>query len=89
MSEKSGSWKDEIYRILPGLGDGRARIDHPVIRDLVNTYLVRSLDGTALRFSIPVLLAVPVIVPGPGSDGAVGAVIDAIKAAVHERGSAR
>ncbi len=87
MSEKSGSWKDEIYRILPGLGDGRARIDHPVIRDLVNTYLVRSLDGTALRFSIPVLLAAPVLAPGPGSDGAVGVIIDAIKAAVHgERG---
>jgi len=83
----SGSWHDVIYRILPGLGDGRARIDHPAIRDLVNTYLIRSLDGTALRFSIPVLLTAPVFAPSPGSDGAVGVIIDAVKAAVHgERG---
>ena len=66
MSRRGDSWQDEIHRILPGGGDGRARIDYPAIRNLVNTYLVRSLDGTALRFSIPVLLTAPVSGPGPG-----------------------
>ena len=44
MSRRGDSWQDEIHRILPGPGDGRARIDYPAIRNLVNTYLVRSLD---------------------------------------------
>ena len=83
MSRRGDSWQDEIHRILPGPGDGRARIDYPAIRNLVNTYLVRSLDGTALRFSIPVLLTPPVPEPGPGGDGTVGVIIEAIKAAVH------
>ena len=69
MSGKDSSWQDEIYRILPGLAGDRVGIDYPVIRNLTNTYLVRSLDGTALRFSIPVLLTAPVPEPGAGGDG--------------------
>jgi len=83
MSRRADSWQDVIHRILPGLGDDRARMDYPVVRNLANTYLVRSLDGTALRFSIPVLLTVPVPEPGPGGDGMAGVVIEAIKTAVH------
>ena len=56
MSGTEGSWQGQVHRIVAGIGDGRARIDRGVVRDLVNTYLVRSLDMTALRFSIPVLL---------------------------------
>ncbi len=82
MSGTEGSWQGEVHRIIPVLGDGRARIDRQRVRDLVNTYLVRSLDTTALRFSIPVLLTAPVAMPGPGADGAAGVIIEAIKAAV-------
>ncbi|NLA31333.1 MAG: hypothetical protein GX880_05870, partial [Methanomicrobiales archaeon] len=82
MSGKDGSWQGEIYRILPGLAGDRVGIDYPVIRNLTNTYLVRSLDGTALRFSIPVLLTAPVPEPGAGGDGMAGAIIDAVKAAI-------
>ena len=86
MSGKDGSWQGEIYRILPGLAGDRVGIDYPVIRNLTNTYLVRSLDGTALRFSIPVLLTAPVPESGAGGDGMAGAIIDAVKATVpHER----
>lgn len=82
MGEKGGSWQGAIHQILPGLGDVRASIDHLVVKDLVNTYLVRSLDGTALRFSVPVLLTAPVPEPGAGGDGMVGVMIGAIKASV-------
>jgi len=82
MSTTEGSWQGEFRRIIPCLSDGRARIDRQRVRDLVNTYLVRSLDTTALRFSLPVLLPAPAGAPGPGSDGAAGVLIEAIKAAV-------
>jgi len=81
MSGTGDSWQSQVHRIVADLGDGRARIDLPAARDLVNTYLVRSLDRTALRFSIPVLLTAPVP-GGPGADGATGALIEAVKAAV-------
>lgn len=81
MSGTGDSWQSQVHRIVADLGDGRARIDLPAARDLVNTYLVRSLDRTALRFSIPVLLTAPVP-GGHGADGATGALIEAVKAAV-------
>jgi predicted ABC-class ATPase len=87
MSEPNEHWNDQINRMLPDLGDNRARADLRVVRNLVNTYLVRSLDGTALRFSIPVFLSAPL--PAglrgdlSGADGAIGIIIDAIKEAVH------
>ncbi|HOI58586.1 MULTISPECIES: P-loop domain-containing protein [unclassified Methanoculleus] len=82
MSGTEGSWQGQVHRIVAGIGDGRARIDRGVVRDLVNTYLVRSLDMTALRFSIPVLLRARPGASGPGADGAAGVIIEAIKAAV-------
>lgn len=82
MSGTDDSWQGQVHRIVTGLEDGRARIDRGAMRDLVNTYLVRSLDTTALRFSIPVLLAAPAGASGPGADGAAGVIIEAIKAAV-------
>ena len=82
MSTTEGSWQEEIHRIIPCLGDGRARIDRRRVRNLVNTYLVRSLDRTALRFSLPVLLPAPAGASGPGADGAAGVIIEAVKAAV-------
>ncbi|WP_342770799.1 MULTISPECIES: P-loop domain-containing protein [unclassified Methanoculleus] len=82
MSGTDGSWQGQVHGIVASLGDGRACIERKAVRDLVNTYLVRSLDTTALRFSLPVLLAAPAGASGPGSDGAVGVTIEAIKAAV-------
>lgn len=88
MSRRDNTWQTAMYQVFEGLGDARARIDHQVVRDLVNTYLVRSLDRTALRFSIPVLLTAPVPgeIPGtgrpPGADGITGVIIEAIKRAV-------
>lgn len=82
MSTTEGSWQGEVHRIIQGLEDGRARIDRQRVRDLVNTYLVRSLDTTALRFSLPVLLPALAGASGPGADGAAGVIIEAIKAAV-------
>lgn len=83
MSGTEGSWQAEAGRIAAALDGGRARVDLERLRPPVNTYLVRSLDKTALRFSLPVLLTPP---PGtashPGADGAVWAVIEAVKAAV-------
>ncbi len=80
-------WNAHMRSILAGLPDGRARVEARAIRDLVNTYLVRSLDETALRFSMPVLLAagLPAIVQQDltGADGAVGVLIEAIKSAVR------
>ena len=52
MSGTEGSWQEQVHRIIAGLEDGRARIDRGAVRNLVNTYAVRSLDGTALRFSL-------------------------------------
>ncbi len=82
MSGTEGSWQGQVHRIVAGVGDGRARIEREAVRDLVNTYLVRSLDTTALRFSIPLLLRAPPGASGPGADGAAGVLIEAIKAAV-------
>jgi len=80
MSGAAESWQGQVHRIIADLDGGRVRIDREAVRDLVNTYLVRSLDTTALRFSIPVLL--PVQIFDLGGDGAVGVIIEAIKAAV-------
>ncbi len=82
MSGTDGSWQEQMHRIVAGAGDGRARIDREAVRALVNTYLVRSLDTTALRFSLPVLLTAPPGASGPGADGADGILIEAVKAAV-------
>jgi predicted ABC-class ATPase len=82
MSGTEGSWQGQVHRIVAGVGEGRARIEQEAVRDLVNTYLVRSLDTTALRFSIPLLLPAPPGASGPGADGAAGVLIEAIKAAV-------
>lgn len=82
MGGTEGSWQGQVHRIVAGLEDGRARIEREAVRDLVNTYLVRSLDTTALRFSVPVILRAPPGASGPGADGAVGVLIEAIKAAV-------
>lgn len=82
MSGTEGSWQGQVHRIVAGVGEGRARIEREAVRDLVNTYLVRSLDTTALRFSIPLLLRAPPGASGPGADGAAGVLIEAIKAAV-------
>ncbi|WP_292516956.1 P-loop domain-containing protein [Methanoculleus sp.] len=80
MAGTEETWQGQIHRIVAGLEDGRARINRGAVRDLVNTYLVRSLDTTALRFSLPLLI--PARDPGPGADGAAGVIIEAIKAAV-------
>ncbi|MDK2915755.1 MAG: hypothetical protein PWR25_312 [Euryarchaeota archaeon] len=82
MSTTEESWQGVVGRVVPGLAGGRARIDWERMRPLVNTYLVRSLDTTALRFSLPVLLPAPPGASGPGADGAAGVLIEAIKAVV-------
>ncbi len=76
-----GSWNTHFHATLPTLGNDRIRIDHAAVRDLVTAYMVRSLDETALRFSLPVLL--DGFRPGAGADGAVGVLIEAIKTRVH------
>ena len=82
MSGREGSWQEAVHRIIAGFEGGRARVDRGAVRDLVNTYAIRSLDGTALRFSIPVILPAPAEASGRGADGAAGVIIEAIKAAV-------
>jgi len=82
MSRTEGSWQGEVHRIVVDIGSDRARVDRGAMRDLVNTYVVRSLDGTALRFSLPVILPAPAGASGRGADGAAGVLIEAIKAAV-------
>ncbi|MDN7025610.1 hypothetical protein FGU65_12030 [Methanoculleus sp. FWC-SCC1] len=76
-----GSWNTPFHAAIPTLGTDRIRVDHAAVRDLVTAYMVRSLDETALRFSLPVLL--DGYRPGAGADGAVGVLIEAIKARVH------
>jgi hypothetical protein len=82
MSTTEGSWQAEVHRIIPDLGDGRARIDRQRVRDLVNTYLVRSLVmaqkiQAALRAGVPLLIldedrsATNLLVPGCLQSGEV------------------
>ncbi len=75
------SWNTHFHTSLPTLGNDRIRVDHAAVRDLVTAYMVRSLDETALRFSLPVLLAG--YRPGSGADGIVGVLIEAAKSGVH------
>lgn len=83
MGGSEGSWQAEAGRIVAALDGGRARVDLERLRPPVNTYLVRSLDKTALRFSLPLLLTPPAGTVGhPGADGAVGVVIEVVKSAV-------
>ncbi|MCC7564939.1 MAG: hypothetical protein KO206_01490 [Methanomicrobiaceae archaeon] len=76
-------WSRYFRSIIADLGSSRVRIDGRGIREPVNTYLVRSLDGTALRFCMPILLnrhlPEPVRRDPAGADGAIGVLIEAIK----------
>lgn len=64
-------------------GDRTAGIDHPHVIPGVTAYAVRSADGDALQFSIPVLVRRPLFSEIPldprGSAGAVALMIERIK----------
>jgi predicted ABC-class ATPase len=69
--------------ILSSLGGELYRIDTPAIHSGITAYLVRSFDGDALQFSIPVLIKRQVLsetaLDPAGADGAVSALIEQVK----------
>ena len=77
-------WCDALTDIFGRVFAGSARLETERARVPVNTYLVPSFDRDALQFSLPVLVARDL--PGEigldprGSDGAVSALIEGIKA---------
>jgi len=84
----STGWMEELSRILSQIGDSDAAVDHKRLRPAVNAYLIRSHDGHALQFSLPVVLRdlppLPRDLPPAGIDGAVHAMIEEIKAHVRD-----
>lgn len=76
-------WHTAFPGILAGLETENARVDAPGIREGVTMYAVRSFDGDALVFSVPVLVRRQLMDEIPldprGSDGAVGLIIERIK----------
>ena len=81
-------WTESLQGILESLGDRQIAVDYRRLRPNVNAYLVRSIDGTALQFSIPVLIPDPPSphhdLPPEGIDGAVLVHIEHIKSRVHD-----
>lgn len=81
-------WTESLRGILDVCGDGQIRVDYRLSRENVNAYLVRSIDGTALQFSIPVLIPDPPVpppdLPPEGADGVVLVHIEHIKSRARE-----
>lgn len=73
-------WMGALEGIVAGAGGA---VDRRRIREGTNAYCVRSPDGTSLQFAMPLLVPRPLpggIEPG-GADGAVWAIIEAVKRA--------
>jgi len=81
-------WTESFQGILDSQGDGQISVDYRRLRPNVNAYLVRSIDGTALQFSIPVLITAPPVpppgLPPEGTDGAVLVHIEHIKSRARD-----
>jgi len=74
-----------LEELLALPGDDRWEIDRPHAARNVTAYVVRSFDGSALVFSLPLLLFRPLLSEIPldpkGSAGAVALVIERVKQA--------
>lgn len=81
------NWSDILKPALGTLGTRDVLIDMPRVQHYVNAYLVRSLDGHSLQFSIPITVRRDLLSEVPldpaGSDGAVGIIIEEIKRQVR------
>ena len=81
-------WSELLRGILDICGDGQIHVDLRLFRANVNAYLVRSIDGTALQFSFPLLIPDPPVptpdLPPEGADGAVLVHIEHIKSRARE-----
>jgi predicted ABC-class ATPase len=81
-------WSESLESILESVGDGQIAVDNRRLRTNVNAYLVRSIDGTALQFSIPILIpdpsSPPPDLPAEGIDGAALVHIEHIKSRVRD-----
>jgi predicted ABC-class ATPase len=76
-------WMGELEALLASLGDAAVIVDRKRLIPAANAYFVRSIDGMALQFSVPVLIpdapVPPADLPPEGSDGAVLVLIEHIK----------
>ncbi|WP_298669447.1 P-loop domain-containing protein, partial [uncultured Methanofollis sp.] len=72
-------WMEATAAVLAACGDA---IDTPKVREGVNAYFVRSPGGTCLQFSVPILLPFRPDIDPRSADGAVGAVLEAVKRTV-------
>ena len=81
-------WTESLRGIPDVRGDEQIRVDYRLFRENVNAYLVRSIDGTALQFSVPLLIPDPPVptpdLPPEGADGAVLIHIEHIKSRARE-----
>ena len=81
------TWFDALPDIIRNLSADTATVDTGRARVPVNTYLVPSFDRDALQFSLPVLvsrrLTEEIGLDMRGSDGAISAIIEGIKAAAE------
>lgn len=72
-----------LSKILALPGNDRWRVDTPHVISGVTAYAVRSFDGDAIRFSLPVIICRPLISEIPldikGAAGAVSHIIEYIK----------
>jgi predicted ABC-class ATPase len=71
-------WMEATAAVLAACGDG---VDAPKVREGVNAYFVRSPEGTCLQFSVPIILPFRPESDPRGADGAVWAVLEAVKQA--------
>lgn len=86
-------WMESLPGILESQGKGEAIVDWKRLRLMVNAYLVRSIDGSALQFSIPVIIADPPVtppdLPQAGLDGAALVHIEHVKSHVRDKAGLR
>jgi uncharacterized protein len=82
------TWNDHLSAILNDLHSGEAMVDLGAVRFGVTAYLVRSLDGHALQFSIPVHVRrrflTEIALDPAGVDGAMSVVIEGVKNRVDQ-----
>ncbi|QSZ68422.1 hypothetical protein RJ40_09315 [Methanofollis aquaemaris] len=66
---------------LEVVGAAGGVVDLPRVREGTNTFVIRSPDGGALQFSVPLLIPFPLPpeIDAGGADGAAWAVIEAVK----------
>lgn len=80
MSDRSlmdgRGWMNTTAAVLAACGNA---VDAPKVREGVNAYTVRSPDGTALQFSMPLIVPFSPEVDPRSADGAVWAALEAVK----------